>query len=74
MTYEERMKVCEELEKYTSECMDEVQEICDNLIRVAGYLDYLSDEFLEQLDKELLDNLEGYKQTYEFVEEEKQKK
>jgi hypothetical protein len=70
MTHEERMKVCEELEKYTSQCNDEFQEATDHLIALAGYPDYMSRWLLAAIDVELQETLENYKEVYEFVDEE----
>lgn len=48
----------------------EVEEMCIYLIQIAQRTDFLTDEFIVALDKELGDNLNAYKDYSRIVETE----
>ena len=55
--YEEVMKLQTELEEYAAYEGTELGEVCDAIINVSRNLDYVSEEFVEAILKEMKDQL-----------------
>lgn len=60
----------EELEEYVDWEGSEVGEMCQSLIQLAGYPDYMSDELKQAVAKEIVDTLEMFRERTEWVEKE----
>lgn len=68
---EEIRTVCEDLRQYADMEGTEVGEACLDMINLAGHPDYISDELLNALVKEMKEMLYILRHDYEIVEEEK---
>lgn len=66
----EYLKDIETLEKYAELEGTEIGEYCLNLIRVAEYPSYMSDEFKAAVTKEILLQLNMFAENTEIVTEE----
>ena len=70
MTYEERMKVCEELGRFAELEGAETGDVCNSLISIASNVgDYTSEGFQKAFDKELVLQLIYFKSNYKIVRE-----
>jgi len=69
-TYEEKRDVAEQLEVYTSLMHDEMGEAGFLLIQLAGYHDYVSEEFNSKLLKEMKKQLKHYQKHCRIIQHE----
>lgn len=70
--YENTLKICADLEKYTSLEKSSPSEACELITQLIGYPDYISTEFYNALKKELFEQLEHYKENCEIIEKEEE--
>ena len=59
-----------ELEEYTRYEGSEIGDVCNLLISLHSYPDYLSSEFKEALEKEMKEQLINFKENCKIVERE----
>ena len=60
----------EELEKYANIEGSEIGEVCELLISLARYPDYISTNFSECLVNEIISQLKNFKNNFKIVERE----
>lgn len=63
-----KQKILDELKEYTELSNDESGEVCNCLLQLDGYRDYLGEPFLDALDKEIQQQLQSYKDCFEIEE------
>lgn len=68
MTFDERRTACTKLSVYTDYECTSYQEACDGVIALCAKPDYISDDFQQALDKELLLMLDNYKENTKIEE------
>jgi len=61
MEYEKLMLICDELKEYAELDGTELGEVCDSLIQLTHFGDYISEEFMESLETEIISQLENFK-------------
>ncbi len=57
-------KELDELKDYAELCNDEMGEACELLLQIYGYGDYLSEDFNDAVEGEILNVLHFFKQNY----------
>jgi hypothetical protein len=71
MTEEEKQDLTEKLTEYCDMEGTEIGELCEALIWATYYPEYMSNEFEQALEKELLAQLKNFEENYTITEEEK---